>query len=87
MESLATERDEKSWSDIRDYDVATNNACILGKLEELIINDQTGKIADIAIRTNNDRGKRIKGAKMKGDYLFVPFSRVEKVGEFIIVAE
>jgi len=83
----ALKREEKLWSEIRDYNVATNNARILGKLEELFINEKTGKIVDIAIRIEDDRNINIKGAKVKGDYLLVPFARVEKVGEFIIVTE
>ena len=70
-------REEKLWSEIKNYQVATNNARILGVLDELIINEKTGKIVDIAIR----------GAKRNGDLLLVPFAKVEKVGEFIIVTE
>ena len=42
-------REEKLWSEIKNYQVATNNARILGVLDELIINEKTGKIVDIAI--------------------------------------
>ncbi|MDR3223924.1 MAG: PRC-barrel domain-containing protein [Methanobrevibacter sp.] len=86
-ESVTVNREEKLWADVRGYRVATNNARILGQLEELIINEKTGKIVDIVIRTSSEKNINIKGAKTKGDYLLVPFSRVEKVGEFIIVAE
>ena len=48
-------REEKLWSEIKNYQVATNNARILGVLDELIINEKTGKIVDIAIRIENDR--------------------------------
>ena len=65
----------------------TNNARILGVLDELIINEKTGKIVDIAIRIESDRNIHVKGAKRNGDLLLVPFAKVEKVGEFIIVTE
>ena len=80
-------REEKLWSEVKNYQVETNNARILGVLDELIINDKTGKIVDIAIKVQEDRNIHVKGAKRKGDLLLVPFSKVEKVGEFIIVAE
>ncbi|OWT33230.1 photosystem reaction center subunit H [Methanobrevibacter sp. 87.7] len=80
-------REEKLWSEVKNYQVATNNARILGVLDELIINDKTGKIVDIAIKVQEDRNIHVKGAKRNGDLLLVPFSRVEKVGEFIIVTE
>ena len=53
------------------------------------INDVTlsGKIVDIAIRVEADRNIHVKGAKRNGDLLLVPFAKVEKVGEFIIVTE
>lgn len=86
-ENMNVNREEKLWADVRGYRVATNNARILGQLDELIINEKTGKIVDIVIRTDTDKNVNIKGAKIKGDYLLIPFSRVEKVGEFIIVAE
>ena len=35
-------REEKLWSEIKNYQVATNNARILGVLDELIINEKTG---------------------------------------------
>mgnify|MGYP000896857972 CR=1 FL=1 len=69
--------EEKVWSEIKGYQVATNNARILGELEELIINGKTGKITDVVIKV----------AKKKGDHLLVPFGKVEKVGEFIIISE
>ena len=75
-------REEKLWSEIKNYQVATNNARILGVLDELII-----KIVDIAIRIESDRNIHVKGAKRNGDLLLVPFAKVEKVGEFIIVTE
>ena len=80
-------REEKLWSEIKNYQVATNNARILGVLDELIINEKTGKIVDIAIRIESDRNIHVKGAKRNGDLLLVPFAKVEKVGEFIIVTE
>jgi sporulation protein YlmC with PRC-barrel domain len=80
-------REEKLWSEIKNYQVATNNARILGVLDELIINEKTGKIVDIAIRIESDRNIHVKGAKRNGDILLVPFAKVEKVGEFIIVTE
>lgn len=79
-------REEKLWSEIKNYQVATNNARILGVLDELIINEKTGKIVDIAIRWKV-RNIHVKGAKRNGDILLVPFAKVEKVGEFIIVTE
>jgi sporulation protein YlmC with PRC-barrel domain len=39
----AHRREEKLWSEIKNYQVATNNARILGVLDELIINEKTGK--------------------------------------------
>ena len=80
-------REEKLWTEIKDYQVATNNARILGTLEELIVNEKTGKIVDIAIRVESNRNVHVKGAKRNGDILLVPFAKVEKVGEFIIVTE
>ena len=80
-------REEKLWSEVKNYQGATNNARILGVLDELIINDKTGKIVDIAIKVEDGRNVHVKGAKRKGDLLLVPFSKVEKVGEFIIVTE
>jgi sporulation protein YlmC with PRC-barrel domain len=74
--------EEKVWSEIKGYQVATNNARILGELEELIINDRTGKITDVVIKV--DKGRTIA---VKGDTLLVPFGKVEKVGEFIIISE
>ena len=86
-EKQMTKREEKLWSEIRNYQVATNNARILGVLDELIVNEKTGKIVDIAIRIESDRNVHVKGAKRNGDLLLVPFAKVEKVGEFIIVTE
>ena len=79
--------EEKIWSEIKGYQVATNNARILGELEELVINGKTGKITDVVIKVEKGRNVHIKGAKKKGDNLLVPFGSVEKVGEFIIVSE
>jgi sporulation protein YlmC with PRC-barrel domain len=79
--------EEKVWSEIKGYQVATNNARILGELEELVINDRTGKITDVVIRVEKGRNVTIKGAKKKDDMLLVPFGKVEKVGEFIIISE
>lgn len=78
--------EEKLWSDIRGYQVATSNARILGNLDELSIDEKTGKITDIVIRTETERNVNIKGAKRNGDVLVVPFGKVEKVGEFIIIS-
>lgn len=79
--------EEKLWSEIKNYQVATNNARVLGLLDELIVNEKTGKIVDIAIRVEEGRNIHLKGAKRSGDLLLVPFAKVEKVGEFIIVSE
>ena len=79
--------EEKVWSEIKGYQVATNNARILGELEELVINDRTGKITDVVIKVEKGRNVTIKGAKKKDDTLLVPFGKVEKVGEFIIISE
>jgi sporulation protein YlmC with PRC-barrel domain len=87
VERAITKKEEKLWSEIKNYQVATNNARILGVLDELIINEKTGKIVDIAIRVESGRNVHVKGAKRKGDLLLVPFTKVEKVGEFIIVTE
>jgi len=80
-------KEEKLWSEVKGYQVATNNARILGSLDELIINEKTGKIVDIGIRVENGRNVHVKGSKRNGDMLLVPFAKVEKVGEFIIVTE
>lgn len=80
-------KEEKLWSEVKGYQVATNNARILGSLDELIINEKTGKIVDIGIRVESGRNVHVKGAKRNGDMLLVPFAKVEKVGEFIIVTE
>ncbi|PAV07768.1 PRC-barrel domain-containing protein [Methanosphaera cuniculi] len=78
--------EEKVWNDIYDYHVATSNARILGTLFELNIDEKTGKITDIVIKTDPERNITFKGAKRNGDLLTVPFSKVEKVGEFIIIS-
>ena len=78
--------EEKLWADIREYQVATSNARILGKLDELNIDEKTGKITDIIIKSDVERNVNVKGAKRNGDFLIVPFGKVEKVGEFIIVS-
>ncbi|KZX17258.1 PRC-barrel domain protein [Methanobrevibacter cuticularis] len=80
-------KEEKLWSEVKGYQVATNNARILGELDELVINEKTGKIVDIAIKVESGRNVHVKGSKRKGDLLLVPFAKVEKVGEFIIVTE
>ena len=80
-------KEEKLWSEVKGYQVATNNARILGSLDELIINEKTGKIVDIGIKVEHGRNVHVKGAKRNGDMLLVPFAKVEKVGEFIIVTE
>ena len=85
-EKAIPKKEEKMWSEIKNYQVATNNARILGVLDELIINEKTGKIVDIAIRVESGRNVHVKGAKRKGDLLLVPFTKVEKVGEFIIIS-
>jgi sporulation protein YlmC with PRC-barrel domain len=79
--------EEKVWSEIKGYQVATNNARILGELEELIVNDRTGKITDVVIKVDKGRNVQVKGAKKKGENLLIPFGKVEKVGEFIIISE
>ncbi|MDR2873856.1 MAG: PRC-barrel domain-containing protein [Methanobrevibacter sp.] len=90
-ENVSTEgnikREEKLWADVRGYKVATNNARILGQLDELLINEKTGKIIDIVVKLDTDQKVNIKGARSDGEHILVPFSRVEKVGEFIIVTE
>ena len=78
--------EEKLWVNIRGYQVATSSARILGQLEELTIDEKTGKITDIIIKTDSDRNVNVKGAKRNGDLLVVPFGKVEKVGEFIIIS-
>ncbi|WP_178647014.1 PRC-barrel domain-containing protein [uncultured Methanobrevibacter sp.] len=88
MENRQTSRrEEKLWSEIKNYQVATTNARILGVLDELIVNEKTGKIVDIAIKIDSERNVHLKGAKRNGNHLLVPFTKVEKVGEFIIVSE
>ena len=86
-EKQMPKREEKLWSEIKNYHVSTNNARILGVLDELIVNEKTGKIVNIAIKIESDRNIHVKGAKRNGDLLLVPFAKVEKVGEFIIVTE
>lgn len=78
--------EEKLWNDIKGYQVATSNARILGNLEELTIDEKTGKITDIVISTETERNINVKGAKRNGNQLIVPFGKVEKVGEFIIIS-
>ncbi|OED30220.1 PRC-barrel domain-containing protein [Methanosphaera sp. WGK6] len=78
--------EEKLWNDIAGYQVATNSARILGQLEELTIDERTGKITEIIIKTDSERNVSVKGAKRNGDLLSVPFGKVEKVGEFIIIS-
>ncbi len=88
---MANERElikgeEKLWADIKGYQVATSSARILGELDELLIDEKTGKITDILIKTDEERNVNVKGAKRNGDHLVVPFGKVEKVGEFIIIS-
>ena len=78
--------EEKLWADIQGYQAATSSARILGQLEELTIDEKTGKITNIIIKTETDRAVNVKGAKRNGDLLVVPFGKVEKVGEFIIIS-
>lgn len=78
--------EEKLWADIQGYQVATNSARILGKLDELTIDEKTGKITDIVIKTDAERNVNVKGARRVGDDLIIPFGKVEKVGEFIIIS-
>ena len=80
------EGEEKLWADIQGYQVATSNARILGVLEELVIDEKSGKITDIVIKTEVERNINVKGAKRNGDLLVIPFGKVEKVGEFIIIS-
>jgi len=84
---IKEKKEEKLWSRIKGYQVATNNARIVGVLEELIINQKTGRIMDIAVKVDENRNIRVKGAKPQGKFLLIPFTQVEKVGEFIIVTE
>jgi sporulation protein YlmC with PRC-barrel domain len=89
--SMTNERElikgeEKKWTDIRGYQVATNSARILGELSELTIDEKTGKITHIVIKTDAERNVNVKGATRNGDEITVPFGKVEKVGEFIIVS-
>ncbi len=81
------EGEEMIGSDIKGYTIVTNNARILGELEDLIISDKTGKIIDIVIKVESGKKVHVRGSKKKGDHLLVPFEKVEKVGEFIIVSE
>ncbi|MBO7719998.1 MAG: PRC-barrel domain-containing protein [Methanosphaera sp.] len=78
--------EEKLWADIKGYQVATNSARILGELDELTIDEKTGKITDIVILAQPERNVNVKGAKREGDRISVPFGKVEKVGEFIIIS-
>ncbi|MDO5826379.1 MAG: photosystem reaction center subunit H [Methanosphaera sp. rholeuAM130] len=78
--------EEKLWADIKGYQVATNSARILGELDELTIDEKTGKITDIVIKPGEERTVNVKGAKRDGDRISVPFGKVEKVGEFIIIS-
>ena len=80
-------KEEKLWSQIKGYQVATNNARIVGVLEELIINQKTGRIVDIAVKIEEDSTIQVKGSRRHGEFLLIPFAQVEKVGEFIIVSE
>lgn len=79
--------EEKLWSDIKNYPVVTNNARVLGKLIELIINEKNGKIIEIVIELEDERNIAIRGAKRKDNYLLVPFSSIERVGDFIMIRE
>ncbi|MDR0913402.1 MAG: PRC-barrel domain-containing protein [Methanobrevibacter sp.] len=79
--------EEKVWSEMKGYTVITNNARFLGDLEELIIDESAGRIVDIAIKIPENRKVRVSQSRQKGNLLFVPFKRVEKVGEFIMVTE
>ena len=80
-------KEEKLWSVIQGYQVATNNARVVGNLEELIINQKTGRIVDIAVKIEEDSTIHVKGSRRHGEFLLIPFAKVEKVGEFIIVSE
>jgi sporulation protein YlmC with PRC-barrel domain len=84
---IKEKREEKLWSQIKGYQVATNNARIIGVLEELIINQKTGRIVDIAVKIEEERTFHVKGSRRHGEFLLIPFAKVEKVGEFIIVSE
>ena len=84
---IKEKKEEKLWSEIKGYQVATNNARIVGVLEELIVNQKTGRIVDIAVKMEEDRTIHLKGSRKQGDFLLIPFAQVEKVGEFIIVSE
>lgn len=87
QQQMIARKEEKLWSEMRGYQVATNNAHILGELHELVINEKNGKIVDIAILMEPGLNVKVRGAKRREELLFVPFSRVDKVGEFIIVTE
>ncbi|KZX11027.1 PRC-barrel domain-containing protein [Methanobrevibacter curvatus] len=78
--------EEKLWSSLHGYDVATSDAHFLGKVVELIINENNGKIVDIVVNRGDGRNIPLKGIKADGNLLQIPFSRIEKVGEFIIVS-
>ena len=57
-------REEKLWTEIKDYQVATNNARIIGNLDELIINEKTGKIVDIAVEGDDTWYKLLMEGKV-----------------------
>ena len=63
-------REEKLWSEVKNYQVATNNARILGVLDELIINDKTGKIVDIAIKVEVEGVPEAIGLRINQSGLF-----------------
>ena len=39
------------------------------------------------VKVEAGRNIHVKGAKRRGDLLLIPFTKIEKVGEFIIVTE
>ena len=86
-DKVIPKKEERLWKDMKGIDVATNNARLLGELDELIVNKRTGKIVDIVVRMGEDSNIIIKGARRKDNFLLIPFAKVEKVGDFIIVTE
>ena len=70
--------EEKVWSEIKGYQVATNNARILGELDELIINGKTGKITDVVIRVDKGRNVTLKAQKRKATLYWFPSEKWKK---------
>ena len=53
----------------------------------IIEDGKTIKKVNIAVKVEPGRNVHVKGAKRRGDLLLIPFTKIEKVGEFIIVTE